>query len=99
MLDAHCAAAKKSVWMLCTKAVWPGDLSTFLWSQYGANVSRDLDSFRLATRTILDEYTAHFSRQAVVMEDFEGSLLSDLVLLDRLDRIKDVAGFPQMAAL
>lgn len=103
-VDGVCAAAKQSVWVLATNSVWPGDLSTFLWSQYGSTVSQDLAAFRLATRTLLDEYTSHWRRQKISDAAMEASSkrvksLADLVLLDRLDRVGEECGFAVMAML
>lgn len=103
-IDGMCPDAKKSVWVLATNSVWPGDLSTFLWSQYGSTVSQDLTEFRSATRTILDEFTAHWRRQkikdvAMAEQAKRIKSLSDLVLLDKLDNVRDEAGFAVMATL
>lgn len=103
-LDGTCPAAKQSVWMLATNSVWPGDLSTFLWAQYGSTVSRELTEFRSATRIILDEYTAHWRRQKIKDEAMEGKVrgvksLADLVMLDRLDGVREEGGFARMATL
>ena len=97
-------AAQSSVWVLATTQVWPGDMSTFLWSQYGATVSTDLAAFRLATRTILDEFSAHWKRQKIRDEAMSEQVrkfrsLADLVVLDRLDRVEEEAGFAKMAPL
>jgi hypothetical protein len=103
-IDGMCAAAKQSVWVLATNSVWPGDLSTFLWSQYGSTVNQELTEFRCATRIILDEYTAHWRRQKIkdqaMAEHTKGiQFLSELVMLDRLDKVRDEAGFAVMAPL
>ena len=103
-IDNTCPDAKKSVWVLATNAVWPSDLSTFLWSQYGSTVSADLTDFRRATHVILDEFTAHWRRQKIkdvsmAEEAKQIQSLSDLVLLDRLDNVRDEAGFAVMATL
>ena len=94
----------ESVWVLATTQVWPGDMSTFLRSQYGATVSTDLAAFRLATRTILDEFSAHWKRQKIRDEAMSEQVrkfrsLADLVVLDRLDRVEEEAGFAKMAPL
>ena len=102
-LDSLCPEAKSSVWLLATQSVWPGDMSTFLWSQYGATVSTDLATFRSATATILDEYTTHWRRQKIndpsMHEHARIKSLKELVVLDRLDRVKDDAGFAKMEPL
>ena len=103
-IDGLCPDARKSVWVLATKSVWPGDLSTFLWSQYGSTVSQDLRDFRSATCILLDEFTSHWRRQkikdaALAEHVKELKSLSDLVLLDRLDNVRDEAGFAVMAPL
>jgi hypothetical protein len=97
-------AAQSSVWVLATTQVWPGDMSTFLWSQYGAMVSTDLAAFRVATRIILDEYTTHWKRQKIKDEAMSEqvksfSSLADLAVLDRLDRVEDEAGYARMQPL
>ena len=97
-------AAQSSVWVLATTSVWPGDMSTFLWCQYGATVSTNLAAFRLATRTILDEFSAHWKRQKIRDEAMSEQVkkfrsLADLVVLDRLDRVEEKAGFAKMAPL
>ena len=103
-IDGLCPDAKQSVWVLATNSVWPGDLSTFLWSLYGSTVSHDLKEFRSATRILLDEFTSHWRRQKVKdagMDEHVKHLrsLSDLVLLDRLDNVRDGSGFAVMATL
>ena len=87
------AFEQKSVWLLCTNEVWPGDLSMFLWHFYGGMISVDLREFREATRDLLDEYTAHYKRQNVVDLSMQQKAkhafrsLSHLVHLDRMDRV------------
>jgi hypothetical protein len=104
-LDALCCAAKGSVWVLATNSVWPGDMSCFLWAQYGYTVTEDLAAFRNATRIMLDEFTIHWRRQKLsdqsLAEDTHTSNMSlaERVTLDRLDRVKDDAGFAKMALL
>ena len=85
-------AASKSVWFLCTNHVWPSDLATVLWSQYGGLLSVDLCEYRRATRELLDEYTEHYRRQRIIdpgmqSQSREMSSLADCVYLDRLDRV------------
>ena len=89
------------MWMLATNDVWPGDLSTFLWCNYGSLVTHDLADYRRATRVLLDEYTVHWKRQKLrdVSMSAKVESLANLVLLDRLDRVVDVAGFAKMDAL
>ena len=101
---AEAREGRAPVWVLATKSVWPGDLSTFLWSQYGSTVSQDLRDFRSATCILLDEFTSHWRRQkikdaALAEHVKELKSLSDLVLLDRLDNVRDEAGFAVMAPL
>ena len=100
-LSAIRPEALGSVWMLATSDVWPGDLSTFLWCNYGSLVTHDLADFRRATRVLLDEFTAHWKRQKLrdVSMTAKVESLANLVLLDRLDRVEDVAGFAKMDAL
>jgi hypothetical protein len=100
-LSAIRPEALGSVWMLATSDVWPGDLSTFLWCNYGSLVTHDLADFRRATRVLLDEFTAHWKRQKLrdVSMTAKVESLADLVRLDRLDRVEDVAGFAKMDAL
>jgi hypothetical protein len=104
-VDRFDAAAKQSIWVLATNSVWPGDLSTFLWSQYGSTASPDLAEYRSATRILLDEYTTHWRRQKVMDASMESkkavavASLADLVLLDRLDRVRDESGFAVMGML
>mgnify|MGYP001040986653 CR=1 FL=1 len=100
-LSAIRPEALGSVWMLATSDVWPGDLSTFLWCNYGSLVTHDLADFRRATRVLLDEFTAHWKRQKLrdVSITAKVESLADLVRLDRLDRVEDVAGFAKMDAL
>ena len=100
-LSAIRPEALGSVWMLATSDVWPGDLSTFLWCNYGSLVTHDLADYRRATRVLLDEYTAHWKRQKLqdVSMSAKVESLANLVLLDRLDRVVDVAGFAKMDAL
>jgi hypothetical protein len=100
-LSAIRPEALGSVWMLATNDVWPGDLSTFLWCNYGSLVTHDLADYRRATRVLLDEYTAHWKRQKLqdVSMSAKVESLANLVLLDRLDRVVDVAGFAKMDAL
>lgn len=100
-LSAIRPEALGSVWMLATNDVWPGDLSTFLWCNYGSLVTHDLADFRRATRVLLDEFTAHWKRQKLrdVSMTAKVESLADLVRLDRLDRVEDVAGFAKMDAL
>lgn len=102
-LDACGASeAKSSVWVLATRSVWPGDLSSFLWAEYGATVSTNLEAFRKATFTLVDDFTTHWRRQKIrdlSMEQQKIESLADLVLLDRLDNVEDVAGFVRMAPL
>ena len=102
-LDACDASeAKSSVWVLATRSVWPGDLSSFLWAEYGAPVSTNLEAFRKATFTLVDDFTTHWRRQKIrdlSMEQQKIKSLADLVLLDRLDNVEDVAGFARMAPL
>ena len=82
------------VYVLCTTDVWPGDLSTTLWGQYGGCLQPDLVKFRNATRYILDEYTHHYKRQRIVDQSMkEGArrhfrTLSDCVHLDCLANVK-----------
>ena len=48
-------------------SLWPGDLAVFLWHLYGATVQfDDMQSFRTQTRTLLGEYTPHFTRMRLV---------------------------------
>ena len=100
-LSAIRPEALGSVWMLATNDVWPGDLSTFLWCNYGSLVTHDLADYRRATRVLLDEYTAHWKRQKLQDVSMAAKVesLANLVLLDRLDRVVDVAGFAKMDAL
>ena len=100
-LSAIRPEALGSVWMLATSDVWPGDLSTFLWCNYGSSVTHDLADFRRATRVLLDEFTAHWKRQKLKDASMTANVesLANLVLLDRLDRVEDVAGFAKMDAL
>jgi len=100
-LSAIRPEALGSVWMLATSDVWPGDLSTFLWCNYGSLVTHDLADFRRATRVLLDEFTVHLKRQKLQDASMTAKVesLANLVLLDRLDRVEDVAGFAKMDAL
>ena len=102
-IDSICAEAKQSVWVLATNSVWPGDLSTFLWSQYGSTVTPELTEFRRATRIMLDEYTVHYRRQKIkdqsMAEHTTSTRLHERVMLDRLDKVGDKGGFAVMAPL
>ena len=101
-LDVLCPDARGSAWILATNSVWPGDLSTFLWSQYGCTVSPNLDTFRCATRMLLDDFTEHWKRQKLQdpsIRHMADKSLSDFVLLDRLDKVEDDAGFAKMSPL
>lgn len=103
-LSAIRPEALGSVWILATSDVWPGDMSTFLWCNYGSLVTHDLADFRRATRILLDEYTAHWKRQklhdaSIAESTGKVETLANLVLLDRLDRVEDVAGFAKMDVL
>ena len=102
-LDSLCPAAKCCVWVLATNSVWPGDMSPFLWAQYGFTVTEDLAAYRVATRILLDEFNVHWQRQKMVDESLaEKNLqqtLCERVMLDRLDRVVNEAGFATMASL
>lgn len=93
------------VWLLCTNEVWPSDLSSCLWHHYGGLVSADLGAFRMNTRVLLDDFTAHWQRQMIVNPAFEEARqsqvesLADLVHLDRMDRVTSVGGYPKMELL
>ena len=67
-LSAIRPEALGSVWMLATSDVWPGDLSVFLWCNYGSLVTHDLADFRRGTRVLLDEFTVHWKRQKLRMD-------------------------------
>ena len=93
------------VWLLCTRDTWPGDLATFLWAEYGTNLTSDLTAFRSATRSLLDEFTHHYKRQRIRDVDHNSarsksfSSLAELVLLDRVDNIQMIEGGLVMAHL
>ena len=84
--------ARSSVWVLCTSNLWPSDLSTFLWHLYGSTVQPDLNTFRIGTATLLQEYTHHYKRQRILdptkREAGVPKCLASMVHLDRLDRVK-----------
>ena len=96
---------RKQVWVVCTDEVWPSDLAPFLWHHYGGLVQKgDLSSFRLATRTLLGEYTEHYKRQRIQdetlrearaqsskPESFDESLANS-ARCERLDRVSVTEG-------
>ena len=96
---------RRQVWVVCTDEVWPSDLAPFLWHHYGGLVQKgDLSSFRLATRTLLGEYTEHYKRQRIQDETlrearaqrstaggFDESLANS-ARCDRLDRVSVTEG-------
>jgi hypothetical protein len=96
---------QEKVWLLCTLDTWPGDLATFLWAEYGTNLTPDLTAFRSATRSLLDEFTHHYKRQRIQDVDHEAARsksftsLADLVLLDRLDKVQKSEDGLVMASL
>jgi hypothetical protein len=58
LLQAVPELSRKSVWVLCTSTVWPGDIAVFLWHLYGSCVQvGDLQIFRQRTRALLGEYS------------------------------------------
>jgi len=93
------------VWVLATSDVFPGDLASFLWAEYGDTVDTDPASFRTSTRKLLDELTHHYKRQRIQdvymqrqARKYEG--LAELVHLDRLDKVSEGAnGVASMAPL
>lgn len=63
---------QKVVTVLCTSDLWPSDCSTMLWCLYGALArTKDVNSFRAGTRTLLGEYTDHYARQRILDESRE----------------------------
>ena len=92
-IHAHISPeARTKVWVLCTNALWPGDLGTFVWHLYGSTVQPDLHTFRVATATMLQEYTPHFKRQRVIdtssVEAGQAKkCLASMVCLGRLDSV------------
>ena len=90
--------------MLCTSEVWPSDVATFLWHQYGSLAQpNDLAAFRQGTRELLGEYTDHYKRQRIPDTSrtelgLHGSL-ADAVHCARLDTVKIVGTHAQMDLL
>lgn len=86
------ANAQGSVTVLCTSEVWPSDCSTMLWCLYGALArTKDLNSFRAQTRTLLGTYTDHYQRQSI--EDTsrkELKITASLANAVHCDRLSDV---------
>jgi hypothetical protein len=84
--------ARAKVWVLCTSNLWPSDLSTFLWHLYGSTVQPDLNTFRIGTASLLQEYTHHYKRQRILdPSSREAGLpkcLASMVHMDRLDRVQ-----------
>ena len=81
-LSAIRPEALGSVWMLATSDVWPGDLSTFLWCNYGSLVTHDLADFRRATRVGRTLRRIHSSLEAAevagCIDDSEGRVARQL---------------------
>jgi hypothetical protein len=104
-------AARPHVWVICTNEVWPSDLAPMLWHHHATLVNKgDLTEFRLATRTLLGEYTEHYQRQRIEDDSLRearagrstGGIddsLANAARCSRLDQVQLVAGGAAEVAL
>ena len=91
------ANAQGVVTLLCTSEVWPSDCSTMLWCLYGALArTKDLNSFRAETRSLLGTYTDHYQRQSIEDTSRQELKITDslanAVHCDRLSNIRTEDG-------
>lgn len=88
---------QKVVTVLCTSDLWPSDCSTMLWCLYGALArTKDLNSFRADTRSLLGTYTDHYQRQSIEDTSRQELKITDslanAVHCDRLSNIRTEDG-------